>query len=360
MVREDVSKSISMHLNRLFEKDRDLTLDYISVCTGVPTSTVHRIRRGESGIQTRNAIRLASFIEAKTDGNIRADRLMGAARRRNYLDAELRGEDFVGADLRDCDFRGADLRDANLSGAEIEGAQFDMTLMRGATLSGVKGTASFRGATLDEAQIENVVIDWNMTGASAKNATFKNVVFAEDVRLNGVDFSGPYSQWERITWRVIGSRSLGAKLPKIDPMQITEGFCDHLMLARGLEVAFGVDLEKDEGDQEILHFAEFMLSRESSLIRCYDGGAKRLIRAHENRIDDVVNGWGMFDWYAKERLEIALHVRQNCRTVDDYEDLRNTKFYAEDFIPGPGIRGSRFIIDKYISRAKKGDFVHQI
>lgn len=363
MVREDVGRAISGNLRQLFEVNHNITLDYVSECSGVPVTTVFRVKSGEGGLQSRTASKLAQFLESETKGKVRADRLLGESRRRNYLDADLVNADLTGEDLRDCDFRGAKLRGAKLKGARIDGAKFDLANMREVDLSDVTGTASFRCAILESATIRNVVVDWDLTGVQGRNMVLRNVTFEEAVRMGGADLSGNDADWSGVVWRTIGSRTLGAKLPKINPMEISEGFCDHLVLVRGLEEAFGIDLEKDEGDPEILHFAEFMLARESSLLRCYDGGAKRLLNRHESRIDDILKGWGTFPWYAKERLEIALHVRTNCQTVTDYNCLRESVFYSDDFMPfseGNEGRGAKAIIEKYIHRAKRGQMMHLI
>ena len=360
MVTEAISRQIATHLKESVNKD-GLTLEYASLRTGISKEGIRKALTHTQRFRDRTAFKLASFIEEESEGKVSAAYLL-SNEDRDYRGEDLTGIDLSGEDLSGRDFTRANLSGADLSGANIEGAKFDLALMRGVNFNGAQGSASFKGATLDEANFENVIVDWNMNGASARNSNLKNATFQEEARLNGVNFSGSRSGWQNVVWRPMGSRTLGTKLPKFDPAEVKEAFCDHLALVRGLEAGFGIDLEHDEGDPEILHVAEFLLARESALLRCYDGVAKRLLRSHQSRIDEILDVMAQFEWYAHERLEMALYIRQYCRTLEDYEGLTDTKFYSDNFMPSETYetRSGKNIINKYIHRARRGDFAHAI
>lgn len=343
---------LSFRLNQLFKNDPSWTLEAVVSGSGVPRETVRRLLKGEVGNPRASTLdALSRFLEKASGGVFSKD----------FRDVDLTGADLSGADLSGADFTNGKLQGANLSGANIDGAKFDLADMREVEMVGVTGTASFQCANLCGSEIGHTTIDWVMTGALVRNSHIHDVIVEEEARLNSVDFSGAETLWERLVWRANGSRTIGARLSdNLDLSEIRGAFCDHLLMSRTLEESCGISLSKATGDQEILRFAEYLSARENSLLSCYDGGARRLLYHQPEIIDTVLDVWGRYDgWWMKERLQIALHVEQYCKTIDDFVDLRNSVFYSSDFLPAPGTQNSQSIIEKYIKRALKGEFIGQ-
>jgi len=355
MINGIAVQKIKRELNLLLKQT---TLEYMHIKTGLSIEGIRKAASVTTQYRPATAQKLAKFIEEKTCGNVRATDLLSPTQ--TYKGADLRDTKHLsGQDLSYADFMRADLSGADLSNAIIEGAQFDLATMQGVNLQGVKGQASFRCANLNEANFENLIVDWDLTGASAQNARIKDATFKENTRLTGVDFSGSSANWQNVIWHPNGSQTLGATLPKIAPWELKEAFCDHLVLLRGFESIFEIDLIKAKGDPDILQICEFITSRDGSSVQTYDTLAKQLLLAHEDRIDDLINAFGQFEWYARERLEFALYIQQHCRTLGDYEALRNTEFYINDLIPSNTEQGgAKKIVEKYIQQAKQGDFAH--
>ena len=355
MINGIAVQKIKRELNLLLKQT---TLEYMHIQTGLSIEGIRKAVSVTTQFRPATAQKLAKFIEEESLGKIRATDLL-SPNAKTYRDANLRDTKYLsGQDLSYMDFVGADLSGVDLSNANIEGAQFDLAMMQGVNLQGVKGCASFRCANLNEANFENLTVAWDLTGASAQNARVKDATFEENTRLTGVDFSGPSANWQNVIWRPNGSQTIGAILPKLVPSELKEAFCDHQAILRGLESIFEIDLIKGNGDPEILQICEFIISRDGSSIQTYDTMAKRLSQNYESRINDVLDAFGQFEWYARERLEFAFYVVQHCRTLDDYEALRSTQFYKAELIPNESQGGSRRIVEKYIQCAKQGKFAH--
>lgn len=183
MQKESVSWRISRELGWLFDQNDWLTLEYVTSCSGLPRSTVHRAKEGNVRLQRRTALKLAEFIEAETKGEISIDYLLNA----NGLSTEVSrkrknckhtDQDYSGLDLSSSDhsksvftrcnfsranltravFREAKFFDCTFDNAQMLGADFSRTTIDGCTFFRADGSVSnWTDAYLTESNFRNFI-----------------------------------------------------------------------------------------------------------------------------------------------------------------------------------------------------------
>lgn len=161
MQKESVSQRISHELRWLFEQNDWLTLEYVTSCSELPRSTVHRAKEGNVRLQRRTALKLAEFIEAETKGKISIDYLLNAnglsaevSRKgkncehtdQNYSGLDLSFADYSKSVFTRCNFSRANLTRAIFREAKFLDCTFDHAQMLGADFSrtAVEGCTFFR------------------------------------------------------------------------------------------------------------------------------------------------------------------------------------------------------------------------
>ena len=147
MQQENSSQKISRELRWLFEQNDWLTLEYVTSCSGVPQSTVHRAKEGNVRLQRRIALKLAEFIDDETKGKVSVNYLLNANGRsaevsRKGKNCEHTDQDYSGLNLSlsdhsqsvftRCDFSRANLTRAIFREAKFLDCTFDHAQMLGA------------------------------------------------------------------------------------------------------------------------------------------------------------------------------------------------------------------------------------
>ncbi|MCE2436041.1 MAG: pentapeptide repeat-containing protein, partial [Candidatus Latescibacteria bacterium] len=150
MQQENSSQKISRELRWLFEQNDWLTLEYVTSCSDVPQSTVHRAKEGNVRLQRRIALKLAEFIDDETKGKVSVNYLLNANGRsaevsRKGKNCEHTDQDYSGLNLSfsdhsqsiftRCDFSRANLTRAIFREAKFLDCTFDHAQMLGADFS---------------------------------------------------------------------------------------------------------------------------------------------------------------------------------------------------------------------------------
>ena len=218
MQKESLSQRISRELCWLFEQNDWLTLEYVTSCSGVPRSTVHRAKEGNVKLQHCTASKLVEFIKEETKGKISIDYLLNANGfsaevSRKGKNCEHTDQDYSGLSLSFSDhsqsvftrcnfsranltraiFREAKFLDCTFDHAQMLGADFSRTTVEGCTFFRADGSMSnWTDAYLTESNFRNFI----HTGINfTRLKTGKHVRWLSDSYKGGfigtdADFSG--------------------------------------------------------------------------------------------------------------------------------------------------------------------------